>query len=1021
MKHWTRWLQGIVLFALLLSSAVPALPIAAETPGPTPEVVEIPYASRAELERLSARLDVWEVRSAEGVLVAAITPAERAWLLAEGYTPRAHPTFNAHPDTIPGFPCYRTISEIYAQLDTWLTAYPQLLEGYTIGSSYQGRPLRVLRLTNEARSGPKPRFFLMANIHGRELITPEVALAFIQMLLDGYGRDPDITWVLDHHEIYVLTSSNPDGHVKNEPGQPWAYWRKNANPTNGCASSTYGVDLNRNHSFKWGGASTDPCDETYQGPRVASESETQAVQNFVRTLFPDQRGPGDNDAAPDTTTGVFITLHSYSNLVLWPWGHTAAPAPNSTQLAMLGTKLASYNAYTPQQSNALYPTTGTSDDWAYGELGIPAYTFEIGSSGDGFYPSCSRYDALVRPNLTALFYAAKVARTPYLTSFGPDALQVTVTPTTTLAGGPLTVTATLDDRQNGNRPIVAAEAYLDTPPWEGGAPYPLSAADGAFNTALEAARGTLPTAGLASGRHLLFVRGRDSTGFWGPVTAAFFWVEDDARLTGRVIAAETGLPLAGVVIAARGPAGTFTTRSGADGTYDLPLRSGTYQVEVLHFDYVRQVTTLTLTRGQPVTLDFVLTRRPWGTLTVRTLELGTRAPLTATVRIELAPYELTTTPTATVELPAGTYRLHVTAPGHLPREETIRLSAGSWITSLMRLAPFPPLLVVDDDAGADYETWILPAVRSLDYPFDFWSVAAQGSPTAETLSAYRGVLWFTGNDRYNSLTAAEQGALRLYLQGGGRLFLTGQNIGADIRNDPTNFYGTILHATFVSDTASIKQVAGSDFYAGLDFALTGAAGNQGSPDVIAPADEAARVVLTYPDGGAGLAVETAAYHLIYLGFGLEGVGNDEVRAELVRRGVRWLKVPRPPARLDAWLSGGFLPGNAAQPFLHVFNDSTLPAASVSVTVTLPASVSLTGIPTGARQLDERHLVWEGLTLASGEESALPLPLYIPAETGVLTLQVAGWWAELSEPLETTLTLTPAVLNRRIYLPLTLKP
>ncbi len=1019
MSRWTRFGYWFLLVALLVGSVGHVSPLVAAETAPTVEVVEIPYTDAAALATLSARLDVWEVRAAERVMVAAITPTERAWLVAQGYTPRAHATLNAHPDTIPGYPCYRTISELYAQLDAWLAAYPQLMEGYTIGYSYQNRPLRVVRLTNETRSGPKPRFFLMANIHGRELITPETAMVFIQKLLQGYDRDPDITWVLDHHEIYVLVSANPDGHVKNEPGQPWAWWRKNTNPTNGCANSTYGVDLNRNHSFKWGGASTNPCDETYQGPRVASESETQAVQNYVRTLFPDQRGPADGDAAPADATGLFITLHSYSNLVLWPWGHTAAAAPNGTQLAMLGTKLASFNNYTPQQSNALYPTTGTSDDWAYGELGIAAYTFEIGSSGDGFYPPCSRYDALIQPNLNALFYAAKVARTPYLTSFGPDALQVSAVPTSTLAGVPLLVQATLDDRQNGGKAIAAAEAYVDTPPWDGGTPILLTATDGAFNSSVEAVRGEIDTTELASGRHILFVRGRDITGFLGPLSAVFFLVEDDARLQGQITVAQTGEALAGALVEARGAAGTFRTRSRADGHYELPLRSGTYHVTISHFGYASQTLELTVTRGAPVQLDFALTRLPEGQLTVVTVELGTRQPLTASVAVLPSPLVITTTPTATLTLPAGSYVLRASAPGHQTRERLVTVSAGGWVTELLRLPLLPPLLVVDDDNGMTYEPFILPPLALMRYPYTVWTVATQGAPSAELLSSYRGVLWFTGNDRLNSLTVTEQAALRTYLLAGGRLFLTGQNIGADIRNDPNNFYGTILHATWISDTSAFRQVSGSGFYTGLEFALNGGANNQTSPDVVAAADGAAQTVLAYPDGGAGLAIETEAYRALYLAFGLEGVGDAAARQALLRRGLRWLGVTPPPARLEPSISGGFRPGAEAALALHVLNDSELPASGVVITVTLPAGVTPVGVPDGAQLLAGNRLRWEQLSMAS--EAAVTLPLTVRVNPGVeaLPIQVEGWWEAMEEATQAQATLSPIVFNRYVYLPLTL--
>ena len=483
------------------------------------QVVRILFTSQAQLERLTSRLDVWEVHRDEGYVVAFVGSQDRAWLTQEGFAFQVNPTPSIHPDTPADYSCYRAIDSLYAQLSQWAAQYPDITSLDAIGHSFENRDLMVMRLTNHSTTGFKPRFFLMANIHGRELITNETAMVFIQKLLQGYGNDPDITWLLDYEEVDVLVSANPDGHVKNEPVQLWAYWRKNTQPYGSCGSTGYGVDLNRNTDFEWGGAgsSPDPCAETYHGPSAASEPETQVVENFVRSLFSDQRGPGDSDAAPITTTGVLITLHSYSNLVLWPWGWTYTVAPNSAQLQQLGQKLASFNGYTPQQSVGLYPTTGATDDWSYGELGIASYTFEIGSDGDGFYPDCSHYDALIQPNVSALLYAAKVARTPYLTPLGPDATDATVGLTTTGSLALVTVRATI----RGGQVISAAEAYVDAPPWAGGTPLDLAAADGAFDAAVESVSGAFPTAGLAPGRHIVFVRGQDAAGFWGPVSAVF--------------------------------------------------------------------------------------------------------------------------------------------------------------------------------------------------------------------------------------------------------------------------------------------------------------------------------------------------------------------------------------------------------------------------------------------------------------------------------------------------------------------
>jgi carboxypeptidase T len=539
------FLAGLTLLCLPLLAGQPHAALGG-APTTGDGVVQILFTSPAELALLAQHLDIWEVIHAlqdgashdvpgAGTVVAWITTADAIWLAERGFIVEPSPLLTVQPATIPGTPCYRTVDELYAQLAAWAADYPTLTELYTVGDSYEGRPLLVMRLMRQQTDElERPVFFLMANIHGRELITPEVAMAFIALLLEGYGVDPDVTWLLDHHRIEVLVSANPDGHVRNETGYPWAYWRKNANPSYGlCGGTTFGIDLNRNSSFAWGGASSYPCAETYQGPEAVSETETQAVQALIRELFPDQREPAPDAAAPDDATGLFITLHSYSNLVLWPWGHTYTDAPNAAQLAQLGRKLASYNGYIAEQaSRQLYLASGTTDDFAYGELGVAAYTFEIGSRLDGFYPPCSRYDALVQPNLGALLYAAKVARTPYLTPAGPDTLEVTALGVTYGEKLVLTVTAQVDDRQTGELAIAGAEVTYGVPPWEGGTAYPLRADDGAFDSAVESVSGKVvvtlpaPAAGAASGTStagapLVFVRGRDAGGAWGPVSAAF--------------------------------------------------------------------------------------------------------------------------------------------------------------------------------------------------------------------------------------------------------------------------------------------------------------------------------------------------------------------------------------------------------------------------------------------------------------------------------------------------------------------
>jgi len=611
-----------VLFLLLLLTLTPAASVRAQELDDR-ALLLIRYTARTELERLAGRLDVWEVRPGEeedkGRVLAYVSAGERAWLRSLGFTFETLPLpeVGVGPDALLDYACYRTIDQLYADLQVVHTDHPSITALMHIGESYEGRDIWVLRITNQAIAGPKPTLFVIANVHGREIITNELAMVFIDYLTDNYGIDPDVTWLLDHHEIHVSASTNPDGHVKNEP--PGAYWRKNTNPTHGCSTS-YGVDLNRNSTFGWHICGNEycssgyPCAQTYRGPSAGSESETQAVEAYARSIFPDQREDALDAAAPLTATGVFITLHSYSNLVLWPWGHTDDPAPNAAGLAALGCKMASYNGYTPKQASGLYRTDGTTDDWTYGALGIASYTFEIGSSSDYFYPPCSRYDALIQPNIPALLYAAKAARTPYLTAHGPDARAVSTTVDGTLRGATVRLTAEIDDRDNGGDRIARAEYYVDAPPWAGGVGAPMTAVDGAFDAPVEQVEAWAPTAGWTPGRHLVFVRGQDEAGYWGPFSATFLTVYTDVVATGVItgqVSGPSGDGLAGANVrfesVGERAGQRFETVTGVDGLYRVTVLSGTYTGTagaLAH--YPQTITGVVATAGTTTTQAFSL-------------------------------------------------------------------------------------------------------------------------------------------------------------------------------------------------------------------------------------------------------------------------------------------------------------------------------------------------------------------------------------------------------------------------------
>jgi len=178
-------------------------------------------------------------------------------------------------------------------------------------------------------------------------------------LVDDYNaKVDDVVNILENINLAIVPITNPDGYVYS-----WntdRNWRKNRFPNGGTC---YGVDINRNYPDHWGqgGSSNLPCSDTYMGPSVASERETQNTVNYFK---------GFQQYAP---VYAAIDWHSYSQLVLRPYGWTMNDSPDETVLKAQGDAYAAAIAstsgrnYTSQKSIQLYVTTGTASDWFYGD------------------------------------------------------------------------------------------------------------------------------------------------------------------------------------------------------------------------------------------------------------------------------------------------------------------------------------------------------------------------------------------------------------------------------------------------------------------------------------------------------------------------------------------------------------------------------------------------------------------------------------------------------------------------------
>lgn len=536
-------LLPIVLAIFIVFTLVQSAPVQAVEPDYDLKVLVVSYQDREQLADLANRYDVVEVDSQTQTVKIFSNQITRDALASEGFTwtvDRAYTTLintkvQAPPwqtSGIPGYACYRSVDEVYDAVDDLAAAYPNLTELRDIGDSWektinpnQGWDIQVLVLGDKTTPAiPKFNAFIMSGIHAREWAPVELNLRLAEYLLENYETDADVKWLLDYNFIHLLLVTNPDGRLQDEANQNWL-WRKNTNNnycTGGTGENGRGADLNRNYPFAWE-AGNSQCSALYPGASKASEPETTAVINYVRTLFPDQRGTEPTDAVNElTATGMFIDIHSYSRLVLYPWGYTYTNAPNHNTLKTMSYKFAYYNGHAPQKSTDLYPSAGTTDDWAYGELGVPGFCFEV---GDNFHQSCSVFENDINPrNLQALLRAIKLARKPYRLTYGPEITNLSfhVNPVKDLVVS-YTADDTLYSNYQGGLPsqfIDSLRYSIDKPSWISDA----NAKTILLRKSVTKYSGqfTVSTDGLTPGQHILFVEALDNGGVWGPPTAIFF-------------------------------------------------------------------------------------------------------------------------------------------------------------------------------------------------------------------------------------------------------------------------------------------------------------------------------------------------------------------------------------------------------------------------------------------------------------------------------------------------------------------
>nr|XP_023400393.1 carboxypeptidase A2 isoform X2 [Loxodonta africana] len=258
--------------------------------------------------------------------------------------------------------------QISQEMDHLVAEYPGLVRKVKIGHSFENRSINAFKFST---GGNKPAIWLDAGIHAREWVTQATALWTANKIASDYGNDPSITSILDTMDIFLLPVTNPDGYVFSQTNN--RMWRKTRSKIPGCLC--VGVDPNRNWDAGFGGpgASSNPCSDSYHGPSANSEIEVKSIVDFIKT---------------HRNVKAFITLHSYSQLLMFPYGYTCTKTDNFDELdevaqkaAKLVTSLHGTSYKVGPICSVIYQASGGSIDWSY-DYGIKySFAFELRDTG----------------------------------------------------------------------------------------------------------------------------------------------------------------------------------------------------------------------------------------------------------------------------------------------------------------------------------------------------------------------------------------------------------------------------------------------------------------------------------------------------------------------------------------------------------------------------------------------------------------------------------------------------------------
>ncbi|XP_058797647.1 carboxypeptidase B-like [Phymastichus coffea] len=291
------------------------------------------------------------------------------------------------------FKSYPRYQEIQAYLEIIDQKY-RFVKYKVLGFTFENRQIMGIKFSSGGEER-KPAVFIDAGIHAREWIAPTTALYAIKQLAENASN----YHLFQNVDIYIIPLANPDGYEYTHYNQTTKYWRKTRTVYN--FTECLGADANRNFELEWMtvGASDRPCSGTYAGSRPFSEAEARAIRDFI--------------LARRDRIVVYLTLHSFGQYFLHPWGFTTALPANEPTLRCTANaalnelrKVRGTEYKVGSSTNVLYAASGGSDDWAMGIAGIPiVFTIELPplpGNIENFFPPVKEIEPVGRETFEAI-------------------------------------------------------------------------------------------------------------------------------------------------------------------------------------------------------------------------------------------------------------------------------------------------------------------------------------------------------------------------------------------------------------------------------------------------------------------------------------------------------------------------------------------------------------------------------------------------------------------------------------------